>query len=321
MDRKRTRGPVTKSCLTCKRRYVSGHIYTLLTHSRHKKCDLRRPTCDRCTKGNYPCHYDSDATSPTTLSGMTLPSYDASQELVTASAFNQVPIDLYILSPDTWRTIKYIMAHCTSPNSVEPALTSSRRPHAQTHILQARKIPNRHTPRVHALPPPVLQHRPSHQDRLLQNTRSSHQRRGIQVPRHIQRMGPPIPARIMCHVEPWPRITSHVHPSPQRGTRGEPYTRSHAHLIPTAFISQNDPLIQLRHVPLSQIHNSHISSNRILRPHLVAGQHNHIRLCRPHPILPPMRARKLYSHGHDLRNGLWPSPTRRIRHIHHLDTR
>ncbi|CAE6453706.1 unnamed protein product [Rhizoctonia solani] len=43
MEYKKARGPVTKSCLTCKRR--------------HKKCDLRRPKCDRCTKGSYECIY------------------------------------------------------------------------------------------------------------------------------------------------------------------------------------------------------------------------------------------------------------------------
>ncbi|KAL5633972.1 hypothetical protein ACGC1H_005980 [Rhizoctonia solani] len=43
MEYKRTRGPATKSCLTCKRR--------------HKKCDLKRPECDRCIKGGYECAY------------------------------------------------------------------------------------------------------------------------------------------------------------------------------------------------------------------------------------------------------------------------
>ncbi|CAE6471277.1 unnamed protein product [Rhizoctonia solani] len=43
MEYKKARGPATKSCLTCKRR--------------HKKCDLKRPNCDRCIKGNYECAY------------------------------------------------------------------------------------------------------------------------------------------------------------------------------------------------------------------------------------------------------------------------
>ncbi|EUC60488.1 fungal-specific transcription factor domain protein [Rhizoctonia solani AG-3 Rhs1AP] len=43
MEYKKTRGPATKSCLTCKRR--------------HKKCDLKRPKCDRCIKGGYECAY------------------------------------------------------------------------------------------------------------------------------------------------------------------------------------------------------------------------------------------------------------------------
>ncbi|KAJ1305321.1 hypothetical protein OPQ81_000341 [Rhizoctonia solani] len=43
MEFKKTRGPATKSCLTCKRR--------------HKKCDLKRPKCDRCIKGGYECAY------------------------------------------------------------------------------------------------------------------------------------------------------------------------------------------------------------------------------------------------------------------------
>ncbi|KAF8754576.1 hypothetical protein RHS01_05935 [Rhizoctonia solani] len=59
MEYKKARGPATKSCLTCKRRCVpSVLIVWYTTHpSRHKKCDLKRPKCDRCTKGRYECAY------------------------------------------------------------------------------------------------------------------------------------------------------------------------------------------------------------------------------------------------------------------------
>ncbi|KAH7337986.1 hypothetical protein B0J17DRAFT_407719 [Rhizoctonia solani] len=36
-----TRGPIPKSCLTCRRR--------------RKKCDLRQPVCVRCEKGSFEC--------------------------------------------------------------------------------------------------------------------------------------------------------------------------------------------------------------------------------------------------------------------------
>ncbi|ELU39716.1 hypothetical protein AG1IA_06253 [Rhizoctonia solani AG-1 IA] len=59
MEYKKARGPATKSCLTCKRRCVpSVLIVWYATHpSRHKKCDLKRPKFDRCTKGRYECAY------------------------------------------------------------------------------------------------------------------------------------------------------------------------------------------------------------------------------------------------------------------------
>ncbi|KDN34276.1 hypothetical protein RSAG8_12628, partial [Rhizoctonia solani AG-8 WAC10335] len=143
MEYKKTRGPATKSCLTCKRR--------------HKKCDLKRPQCDRCTKGGYECAYgpsekplvrskkttiptesvptypavSSDASDQSTPSpgspdptcdttiGSIEPIYDTfppnqlvlarPQSVVTHS--DMIPASLSHLSSDSWGMINYIMTH------------------------------------------------------------------------------------------------------------------------------------------------------------------------------------------------------------------
>lgn len=54
-------GPAGTSCLTCKQRSGSESAISLceaknlFAFNRHKKCDLRRPVCERCEKGGYNC--------------------------------------------------------------------------------------------------------------------------------------------------------------------------------------------------------------------------------------------------------------------------
>ncbi|KAF8606248.1 hypothetical protein BDV93DRAFT_521081, partial [Ceratobasidium sp. AG-I] len=61
MKDKQTPGPVGQSCLTCRRR--------------RKKCDKRRPICERCSKGGFDClGYDCEDAPSTRLNLRDLPS-------------------------------------------------------------------------------------------------------------------------------------------------------------------------------------------------------------------------------------------------------
>ncbi|KAJ1303619.1 hypothetical protein OPQ81_011802 [Rhizoctonia solani] len=71
-SRKRPPGPVGTSCLTCRRR--------------HKKCDERKPICERCWRGGYEClGYDHNRSGPVTQIPQNSPRNDRT------SMWNEVP--------------------------------------------------------------------------------------------------------------------------------------------------------------------------------------------------------------------------------------